>query len=174
MSDYLYCSLDSAGILKFYKAITKPLDLCMRQNRKTNLSIRLTDDCKNNLRRKRSTLLLLTWMPSFLMVPNRLNSSSNCCGVAFKGRFRTYMACASTLKMIRKHVRWSQHAFYLQVWVYIIPSGSWKLPPWVLGLKAGASATREGAGGACFSGFGGAGLERTAGAGGRYSFMTFT
>jgi len=108
MSDYLYCSLDSAGILKFYKAITKPLDLCMRQNRKTNLSIRLTDDCKNNLRRKRSTLLLLTWMPSFLMVPNRLNSSSNCCGVAFKGRFRTYMACASTLKMIRKNVRCSQ------------------------------------------------------------------
>ena len=80
----------------------------MRQNRKTNLSIRLTDDCKNNLRRKRSTLLLLTWMPSCLMVPNRLNSSSNCCGVVFKGRFRTYMACASTLKRIRKHVRWSR------------------------------------------------------------------
>ena len=60
------------------------------------------------LRRKTSTLLLLTWMPSFLIVPNRLNSSSNCCGVALNGRFRTYMACASTLKMIRKNVRCSQ------------------------------------------------------------------
>ena len=50
------------------------------------------------MRRKASTLLLLTWMPSCLMAPNLLNSSSNCCGVAFNGRLRTYMACASTLK----------------------------------------------------------------------------
>ena len=44
----------------------------------------------------------------------------------------------------------------------------------MLGLKAGGSATTADAGGACFSGFGGAGLEGTAGAGGGYSFMTFT
>jgi hypothetical protein len=37
-------------------------------------------------------------------VPNALNSSSSCCGVAFKGRFRTYIACASTLKMIAQIV----------------------------------------------------------------------
>lgn len=41
-------------------------------------------------------------------------------------------------------------------------------------MKAGASATGVGAGEACFSVLGGAGLEGTAGAGGRYSFMTFT
>jgi hypothetical protein len=41
-------------------------------------------------------------------------------------------------------------------------------------VKAGASATGAGVGEACFSVFGGAGLEGTAGAGGRYSFMTFT
>jgi hypothetical protein len=37
-----------------------------------------------------------------------LNSSSNCCGMAFNGRLHTYMAFASTLKMIEKHVIWRQ------------------------------------------------------------------
>ena len=44
-----------------------------------------------------------------------------------------------------------------------------------LGLKVGGSTATDRAGaGACFSGFGGAGLEGTAEFGGRTAFMTLT
>uniref|UniRef100_A0A0A8YAP7 Uncharacterized protein n=1 Tax=Arundo donax TaxID=35708 RepID=A0A0A8YAP7_ARUDO len=87
-------------------------------------------------------------MPFCLMVPNFLNSSSSSVSVAFKGRFLTYIACASA-------------------------SGSWILLFSGLELKGGASVTGVGAG-ACFSGLGGAGLAGGAGAGNGTSFMTFT
>ena len=76
---------------------------CRRKKENVNMIIN-----KNQVRTKWKTLnwdrtlLLLTWIPSRLIGPNFLNSSSSCSTVASNGKFRTYMEWPSAVISISK------------------------------------------------------------------------